>query len=216
MGNGKSLTPDQLDFIYQRGWSSIGMNRIYRIYDQTVWRPSMVFMADFPRNHQDELDMDVRLHQFYRYPIHVRGDLGKWIDHERLEKCKPFFACAHAYAGIDTDEWHLPSLCNAGGTAFIAMQHAVLQGYTRIILIGMDGKFTGDETTNHFVPDYLGDNDRTPEQARQDTENLQQGHTIAARECKVRGVEVINASTFTHLEQYGDHPAQLEELGATI
>ena len=202
MGNGLSLTPAHLDYIKQAGFTSVGMNRIYRIYDQTPWRPDVVFMADFPRNKMHELDEDVRMHQLHRYPIHVRGDLGKYIDHTLLERCKPFFACGHVYAGIDTDEWHLPSLCNAGGTAFIAMQWAVSQGYTRIILMGMDGQFTREEKSNHFVPDYLGDSERTPEQARADTENLNQGHIIAARECHVRGVEVVNVSMFTHLDQY--------------
>lgn len=213
-----SLEPWQLDHIAQQGWYSVGVNRIYRIYEQTSWQPDIVFMADYMRGRPEEINNDISQHLRYGYPLRVRGDLGKFIRHDLAEGCTAFFDCSHSIAAepddmwhpkqhlhpeYATNEWHLPSYCKAGGTLFIAMQHVVMEGFGRIILIGCDGKYTRDEKTNHFIPDYLPpDVQRTPEQANMDNHNIRHAHKVAARECKVRDVEVLNCSVFSDIPQY--------------
>ena len=218
VGNGPSLTADQLDYIKEKGWYSVGVNRVYKIYDQTAWRPDIVFMADYMRSNPAEIASDCEIHLKEGYPVHARGDLGRQIPHKIAQDLVPFFDCSHSiscepednwhpkshiHPEYGTNEWHLPSLCKAGGTLFIAMQHCVMQDFKRIVLIGCDGEYTRDEKTNHFVPDYLPPEvERTPEQARMDNYNQAGAHKVAARECKVRGIKVYNASIHTVIPVY--------------
>ena len=40
VANGPSLRPEDLDLLHDRGEITFGMNRIYKLFDQTSWRPT--------------------------------------------------------------------------------------------------------------------------------------------------------------------------------
>jgi len=227
VGNGPSLDTEQLTFVHneRKQWITLGVNRIYKIFDKTPWRPDIMFFADLMRGQPWHIEPDIKVYLDLGIPVWVRSDLTRYMDHEVSEQVTLFPDCPHSTTGFHpkgfvhnssgkervAKDWPEHGLCKAGGTLFIAMQFAAMMRADRIVLIGVDGKYTADEKTNHMVPDYLpGDVQRTPEQADMDNSNLEAAHKIAARECKERGVHVINSSTETYVPLYERIP--LEEV----
>ena len=219
VGNGPNLEIAQLDMLHKAGIYSVGMNRIYRAYTDTEWRPDAVFMSDFMRNKPEELGKDLKTHlEMGDYPVIIRGDLGRFLPHTLTndERVSAFLDCPHSLAGppdIDprgsrshlntiegcsftTEEWHLPGYCKAGGSMAVSLQHAATRpGVRKIVLVGVLGEFYSDEAKNHLWPDYLpADADRTPEQAQLDTVNLYGMHQNASKETKKMGIEIVNCS----------------------
>ena len=234
VGNGPNLEIEQLDALHEAGIFSIGMNRIFRAYPDTEWRPDLVVMSDFMRNSAIELSKDRRKHLTEgEYPILIRGDLGRFLPHSLSgdDRVTPFFDCPHAIAGPDnwhprgksshlnlmegcsfnTEEWHLPAYCKAGGSMPVAIQHAAMMvGVSKIVLVGVLGEFYSDEAENHLWPDYLPpEADRTPEQARTDTQNLYWMHEIASKETKKMNIEIVNCSPGSHIHVH--KPGDLAE-----
>ena len=237
VGNGPNLEIAQLDMLHGAGIKSVGMNRIFRAYPDTSWRPDLVVMSDFMRNSPAELSRDLEQHLTEgKYPIIIRGDLGRYLPHRLTgdPRVSAFLDCSHAIAGPDnwhpkaktshlskiegcgfnTEEWHLPSYCKAGGSMPVAMQHAAMvMGVSKIVLVGVLGTYYAEEVKNHLWPDYLPPtSDRTPEQAKYDTLNLKYMHDIASMETKKLGIEIVNCSPGSHINVHraGDLAEEIE------
>jgi len=155
IGNGKSLTVEQLDLI--QGKPSIACNRINKVYPFTKWRPTIYvhpeaydFSIPFI---QENIALGIECHLGEYYAEHPIGVLGipdapniRWIKE-----------CHHWTCNFDTpdipDEWHLPQLCSFGGAVNMAMQVAVKKGYDELILLGCDLEYR-DNKPSHFTEDY--------------------------------------------------------------
>ena len=155
IGNGKSLTPAQLDQI--EGLPSIACNRISLIYPLTKWRPTIYAHPESLAPNlpyiQEHVDMGIPCYLGEHFAEPPRGKLTlkdapniKWInDHE-----------CHLMSYDDQglpDEWLLPQLCSFGGSVNLMMQIAVLNGYDELILLGCDLEYR-DNKPSHFDPKY--------------------------------------------------------------
>lgn len=155
VGNGKSLTADQLDII--EGQSSIACNRINLIYPETKWRPTIYVhpesvAPDLPYIKENiELGIECYIGEHFAKPPKGVMDLE---DAPNIHWIKE---CWHHLQNFDSpetlDEWHLPQLCSFGGSVNIAMQIAVLKGYDEIILLGCDLEYRG-AGRSHFHKQY--------------------------------------------------------------
>jgi len=209
VGNGPSLKSGQLDRI--KGDVSYGVNRIHLIYPETAWRPNYWFFMDFSNSSVPVYKQDIELHSQHGYPCYVRSDIvskfiekyvgdqaaaagTSWNINAVLQNIKVVEQCNHIDSERNTtNEWHLPGICKQGGSVSGAIQHAVLEGYNPLYLIGCDGNMRGN-AENHFIKGYIDPDGLTEPRARVANATLQLAHEIASRECRARGVKIFNAT----------------------
>lgn len=163
LGNGPSITPELLESLDA---PAFGVNRIWRIFRDTHWRPAFYVRAEVPVYDPEHVKGD--LYQMGRIGcvmyLHdgFRG-LENWNAHPatRYEYFKTCDGSRH--------NWHLPQVCGFGTVVHVAIQIAVLQGFDDIHVLGCD---LGDR---HFYDDEVF---RYAELARD-------AHEIARRCCPV-------------------------------
>jgi hypothetical protein len=190
IGNGKSLTPGQLDLI--EGLPSIACNRINLIYPETKWRPTIYvhpesFAPDMPYI-REHVDMGVECWLAERYAPPPRGEFDL-PDAPNIHWIKD---CHHWYENFDSqnglpDEWHLPQLCSFGGSVNVAMQIAVLQGFDDLILLGCDLEYK-TRNRSHFSPAYEHGGEQPPFYAAR---NAFFGHIQAMNWIRRRKAEIL-------------------------
>lgn len=149
IGNGKSLTIEQLDAIKER--PSYACNRINLSYEKTDWRPTVYV-------HPETLAPDIPY-------IQENIDLGItcWIGEHYIDKVTPsdkthfIKDCHHHLWNFDNPdlplEWHFPQPCSFGGSVNWAMQRAVMDGWDELVLVGCDLEYK-DRKPSHFDPRY--------------------------------------------------------------
>lgn len=200
VGNGKSLTPADLDLI--AGQPSIACNRINLLYPQTKWRPSIYvhpesLAPDLPFIRENiELGIECYLGEHFAKPPKGVMDLDDapnihWIND-----------CHHHLCRFDNselpDEWHLPQLCSFGGSVNVAMQVAVLRGFDELVLLGCDLEYK-DKKPSHMHPDYEHGGEQPAFYA---SRNAFYGHVHALNwiQRRKKNVNVINATNGGLLE----------------
>lgn len=200
MGNGSSLTVDQLEMVI--GCYSIACNRINLIYPKTQWRPDVYIhpeslAPDLPFIKENvALGLECWLGEHYAKPPVGVMDLD---DAPNIRWIKD---CHHHLNNFDNpetlDEWHLPQLCSFGGSVNMAMQLAVLKGFDELILIGCDLNYR-QHKKNHFDPTYEHGGEQP---AFYQAKNAFWGHVQALNWMRRRkqNISVINATTGGSLE----------------
>ena len=142
IGNGPSVTPELLESLGPNTWA---VNRIWKIFGDTEWRPKNYVRAEVPSYNVRDVVEDLTemgkvecviwyhagFHPFLRPTSFVRT------------RCESFKTCD----GKEEHDWHLPLICAYGTVVHIAAQLAVLDGATEIEFVGCDGG------TDHFYPD---------------------------------------------------------------
>jgi hypothetical protein len=144
LGSGPSLTMSDLDLIEKR--QSIGVNKIYLAYANTVWRPTYYVVAD--RRIADEVKLNVheiqcpRFIEKWAYP--PVKEQGNWIVLPEL----------HEY-GVRTNKFSRNLLCGTGGGAtviYAALQIAYYLGFQRVVLLGVDFSYGNLKPTGEISP----------------------------------------------------------------
>lgn len=232
VGNGPSLKIEDLEKL--RDKFCFAVNRIHLWYDQTDWRPNVWVSddswkavdwgGDFMFHANQGYDIWVRDTMLYDFadtsrtdPYHKSGVLfqprQRWFDIPNLHI---YHDCLHQleYRGEAPPPWHLPHLCSYGWSVYICAQLAVLQGFDEIVFIGCDGHYT-QSGVNHMHPEYAVR--KNPDGERVEWSDgwgearnihMQYGHCRIEKECKDRGIRVINASRQTAIV---DHERQTLE-----
>lgn len=240
LGNGPSVASIDLDLLVgEEVWA---MNRIHLVYPETRWRPSRWFWADMPQKdyHRQDIAYHVGLKE---YPCYVRHDVlqqaaGGWNAFDQYadvgDHCVPWVHCRQHSAvvwGGDMvpDAWHLtydlqgheshmPNpypylICKFGSGYSALMQMAVLEGYTEIVLLGVDGNLspTVDGVDHsHFSTEYWTDYMVTQEEADRTNKGLYYAHQLAHDYCTRHGIHVINATPDSQFDMWDHVP--LEDL----
>lgn len=164
IGNGSSLYPEILDRIDA---PSFGVNRIWRMFPFTDWRPTYYVRAEVPAYNPDHVKEDLqemgRIGTVMYLQDGFRGLEPKNPDPKtRFEYFQTCDGSRH--------DWHLPLICGYGTVVHIAMQIAVTLGFDEIELLGCD------MGNGHFYPDEPFTNAQLAMDA----------HHIAARCCPVK------------------------------
>ena len=148
IGNGPSLTVEDLTALHERGIAAFGVNRIYQIFPQTPWRPTYYVNTDHVliRDKLTEVEQIPAKIKFfplqdkYYHGTRVRG-AAYFFRNDRREKDQP-----EGFSLDCTDQ------VNIRGTVTIdCMQLAMHLGYKRIYLLGVDHNFDKIVTENGEV-----------------------------------------------------------------
>lgn len=163
IGNGPSLSPALLESLDA---PAFGVNRIWKIFYQTTWRPQFYVRAEVPVYKPEHVIEDLyRMGKVGCVMFLQDGFRGLelWNSHPAT-RYEYFRTCD----GSEHD-WHLPLVCGYGTVVHVAMQIAYLQGFDQIHVIGCD---LGDR---HFYDDEPFTN----------SDLARKAHEIARRCCPV-------------------------------
>jgi hypothetical protein len=138
IGNGPSILKTPLEKL--EGERTFGVNRIWRLFDHTNWRPTDYVRAELPEYdgtmvQQDLIKMAPSPSKlwvqagFFRYAARMDIVFGRPVT--------PFLTCN----GDSSHDWHLDLgdyLCGFGTVVQMAIQIAVLEGADHVLLLGCD------------------------------------------------------------------------------
>lgn len=156
IGNGPSLTISDLEKL--SGEITFGMNSIYKIFEQTNWRPTYYVSNDIMLNYKMKAPVESR-----------KRDLTECIGRYKFEKC--FISSSDFNSELNliskskilylpTEDYLYQILqprfpkfhndcskkCQAfGTTAYLAYQIAVYMGFSKIYLLGTDCSYSGEK-----------------------------------------------------------------------
>lgn len=158
LGNGPSLTPEDLTKLHENGEITFATNRIYNIFDKTEWRPTYYCCEDplIIKDKQEEINNIKTKEKFI--PINL-----KWYHNVNVDKACYFFM---NYNKDKEDKYSfstdISKQINCRGTVtFTCMQIAAYMGFSEIYLIGVDHNYQkiiddkGEVVVDNSVKDYF-------------------------------------------------------------
>lgn len=207
IGNGPSLTAEDLTELQGKGIDSFAVNRIYRIFPQTEWRPTYYVSTDpvLIRDMLDEVnqmpvkDKFIPLQNKYYHNIIVKN-AHYFFRNDLREKDQP--------GGFSLD---CTGQVNMRGTVTIAcIQLAMHMGYRHIYLLGVDHNFdkviteNGEIIIDPSVKNYFceGYDDDVANEVQHDLGTTTKAYRDLRNFCDANGVEVINVTRKTKLEVF--------------
>ena len=215
VGNGPSLTVEDLDAIHDSGIITFGVNRIFKIFPDTKWRPTY-YAAEVPdviRGVCDEIDSVPAKIKFiplqiiwYETNKKFSNVLYFWQNFDPAKRFKYGFSPA-----IDRQIEH------AGTVTCTCIQIAAYMGFSEIYLIGIDHNFrvivdekgntvVDNSVKDHFCEDYEADyikNVQPPELGK--TTN---SYINMKAYCEENGVRICNSTRGGKLEVFERIPLE--------
>lgn len=207
IGNGPSLTIEDLEMLHEHGIDTFAVNRIYQIFPRTKWRPTYYVSTDHVmiRDKLEEVDQIpakikfIPLQNKYYLGIKVKG-AKYFFRNDRRENDQP--------DGFSLD---CTEQVNMRGTVTIAcMQLAMHLGYKHIYLLGIDHNFDkiitadGEVIINPSVKNYFveGYDDDVASEVTHDLGNTTRAYYDVRRFIDKTDVKIYNASRKTKLEAF--------------
>lgn len=192
IGNGYSLKETDLDLLI--GLPSMAVNKIHLRYPFTRWRPTHYVKVDysvFDPQHPDDWRSEIMGHvdaseqcllwdAFYKGANKHDGNY-EWIpngigDFHFNVRFIP--RCEHHYQLKGA--WH--NICTGCNSILTMALWAVELGYSEIVLVGCDGKFT-TPPEDHFDPNYY--NGWDAEYTERNNRLVRDAHRIISENCPI-------------------------------
>ena len=158
VANGPSLRAEDLGLLHQRGEITFGMNRIYKLFDQTKWRPTYYVCEDelIAQSQQAEINAIPTKGKFI--PVELN-----WWHNVQIEDAIYFHLNYREEArypfGFSTN---IARQLDCRGTVTCScMQLAAYMGFTEIYLLGVDHNYrvtidiNGNTITDPTAKDYF-------------------------------------------------------------
>ena len=168
LGNGPSLTSDDLDILNKKNIPCFATNRIFNVFDKTEWRPTYYVGEDIDviRNVRDDIQLVSAEIKFI--PVNL-----KWYEN--------YVVNGATYFNLKYNE-HLPDtfdlsvdasqkvICR-GTVTTTCIQFAIYMGFSKIYLLGVDHSFSKmiDKYGNLIEDDSI--KDHFDAEKRKDIEN---------------------------------------------
>lgn len=157
IGNGPSLSPSDLDKLYENEEICFACNKINLIFPKTKWRPNYYAMSDgtgmlMLKDTLDEIDCVKFIADYYEM------DKKYEVSGKNVEYLHYQFGGMYNHPGFSFDPTNYT--CE-GGTALydICLQMAVYMGFSDIYLLGVDNTIMEGEN-DHFDESYFSDDVR--------------------------------------------------------
>ena len=207
VGNGPSLTVEDLTALHNQKIDSFAVNRIYKIFDKTPWKPTYYVSTDpvLIRDFLPEVSALLIPHKFI--PLQNRYYHGIKV------KDAHYFFRNDNRAKDQTDGFSLncTEQVNMRGTVTIAcMQLAMHMGYRHIYLLGIDHNFdkviteNGEiiidpSVKNYFIEGYDSD---VAKEVQHDLGTTTKAYMDVKKFIDKHDVHIYNASRQTKLEVF--------------
>ena len=161
IGNGPSLTIEDLDVLHQHQEICFAANNIHKIYDQTTWRPDYLCMTDdmCVSGCKDKFDwlmaesvLFVSDHVVRKYSDNPDLNLVHMIISGEFAPNMPSFA-----SDITTGTY------TGGNVVYgLAFQIAAYMGFDELYLLGVDNSYPGVDPSkqDHFIKNYYSSTEK--------------------------------------------------------
>jgi hypothetical protein len=204
IANGPSVKT--VDFSNYSNYKVMTMNRAYVKWDQLLGREPFLHVCI------NSLVMDKFKHDllglgcpsFYNFASLKRGD---WHNKQNLYPILMGF-----FIGDRITQDIASPFSSSGTVTFVALNLAILLGFKKIVIVGLDHKFTGEgvgdknktvsmngEDQNHFFDSYFP---KGMKWELPDLERSEQGYRIINNYCLDHGISIRNESTFTNCDVF--------------
>ena len=161
IGNGPSLSADDLNRIQDSGIPTFAMNRVFKFFPQTRWRPTYYISEDILILKDTVSDVEQISAKIKFIPVNlnwyegidIKGAQYFWMDYQ--SEMKDTF-------GLSLDCAH--SVRCRGTVTTTCIQFAIYMGFTEIYLLGIDHNYSksidmnGNVVEDKNVKDYFVDN----------------------------------------------------------
>ena len=215
LGNGPSLNEIDLDLIGNE--YSIAMNRISRIYDSTLWRPTF-FVCTTSNIRDDEWRQDILETVKLGIPVFIWDELESFFT--GYSNVIPLHCTngSEVTASPSTEWWSYDisqRVTKFGTSMIVALQAALYMGFSEIYILGADLGFKSSLIqkisyriglnklghlldSNHFFGSY-----GTPGlNANMLNTNMIAAHELSKKSIEAKGVKIFNATPGGSLEVY--------------
>lgn len=207
IGHGPSLTAEDLNTLCDNNIDCFGVNRIFKFFPQTKWRPTYYVNTDavLIRDCLDDVNKIptemkfIPLQNHYYLDINVKNPIY-FFRNDRRENDQP--------EGFSTD---CTNQVNILGTVTIAsMQLAMHLGYRHIYLLGVDHSFdkiiteNGEVVVDPSVKNYFieGYDDDIANEVTHDIGNTTRQYLRIAKFARDNDIEIVNATRTTKLTAF--------------
>jgi len=211
IGNGPSLCPNDLNILAKNNEISFGCNKIYKVFDTTIWRPNYFVAADSALiflHYQDfaSLDVDVK---FIQNPEQIFFD-GNHNIKESFQRCNGSTYFYNKIVASSQDNI-VPFSSNPSKALYITgtvmypmLQIAAYMGFSEIYLLGVDG--TIDTKNNHFYNDDIEDEKYRKLRAKVDPSDHEAVVTASYESARIYGennnIKIFNATRGGNLKVF--------------
>jgi hypothetical protein len=208
IGNGPSLKAEDLTTLYEHEEITFAFNRIYNIFDNTLWRPTFYISQDEKMlqgcaDIVDQLELPVKfipIQLFWYHNINIHDALYFNMNWQQAEDPRAFLFSDDAAQELD---------CASTGM-YTAAQIAAYMGFTEIYFIGVDHHFRvsqnlkGEIVVDDTVKDYFSDqyNEDKANLYIPNTEKSTLTYIAMKKQCEKRNVKVFNATRGGMLEVF--------------
>lgn len=192
IGNGPSLMYDDLEQLKKHNEITFGVNRIYKSFDKTTWRPNYYVIVDSIMIHQD-----LKVIQKYDFPVIFVGD--NYSENKIEDKGNYYFSRMPNAYNLSSFSENITEYIYGGNTViYDAMQIAVYMGFSEIILLGVDMTFTkqGENIPHFYKSNEKEDNNFT----KGNIKNIMETFSIARTIMERKGIKIKNATRGGNLE----------------
>lgn len=205
IGNGPSLKAGDLEKLKQSGIDSFASNRIYKIFDQTSWRPTYFSVVDWkgiPDEDADSMD-DVPYLFFSDYfwrKHHVTNPNSIVFRGIRLTNAK---LESYRYSEDVSQQIYMK-----GSVTYTNFQLATYMGYKKIYLLGMDNSYAyvmgsdGKTTKQEGVDNSHFYKDENPTHIYSEKEAMDNCFVAAKQYADLHGIEIVNTTRGGKLELF--------------
>lgn len=207
IGNGPSLTAEDLTTLHEKRIDTFAVNRIYRIFPNTPWRPTYYVSTDpiLVRDMLSEVNALPAKHKFIplqnKYYHNIEVDGAHYFFRNDVRKNDQ----PEGFSLDCTDQ------VNMRGTVTIAcMQLAMHMGYRHIYLLGVDHNYdkviteNGEIIIDPSVKNYFceGYDDDVASEVEHDLGTTTRSYRDISKFCRANGVEVVNCTRKTKLKEF--------------
>ena len=207
VANGPSLTAEDLDRLQKEGEITFAMNRIYKMFPNTSWRPTYYACEDVNIFHESQDDINSLPAQIKFVPINhkwyngvdIRDAAYFWANYDRKKDYPDSFSPEIA-----------KQMDSMGTVTFTCINIAAYMGFKEIYLIGVDHNYQvtinedGEKTFDPNAKDYFCDDydDDIKDIVVHDMRQNTIAYRKAKKYCDAHGIHVFNATRGGKLEVF--------------
>lgn len=194
IGNGPSLTYDDLEVLRTHGEITFGVNRIYLSFEKTKWRPDYYVAVD-----SIVIEQDAQIIKKYNFSAAFIGD--NYSEDLIFDKNNfHYFSRMPNYFENDSFSLDIEKYIFGGNTViYDAMQIAVYMGFREIIILGVDMTQTGQgESIPHFYE--ISNQEKERQLTKGNIENPLKAFSIAKEVAEKQDVKILNATRGGNVE----------------
>lgn len=203
IGNGPSLTADDLTTLHNNEIPCFASNNILKLFDKTDWRPEYYVCEDILvlKDIQEKISEASLKNKFIPINYH-------WYDNININDAKYFLQIFSK--GIVFSENIADSIICKGTVTTTCIQLAVYMGYKEIYLLGVDHSYSkstdnsGKIIVDNSVKDYF-DDDYAKTMEKKMIPNLEattQSYQEVKEHCDKIGVKIYNSTRGGKLEVF--------------